>query len=174
MRQEALPLTRNSRSLGERGVGLADAGERQRWQVFVARRGQICDGCFGHGKHLLDEMIGNGAPFACGGGVLAEPLAKCAGEGFVRSVAGLERELENVRRARGQGPRRPTETTRPGRAERRHPRRGGEDMGQGETRRADRLGDLIERQRLAQMRFDEPDGALDHVHVSFPRRAICR
>jgi hypothetical protein len=91
-------------------------------------------------------------------GCRAEPGAERAGESFVRAIAGAERQVEDVGRARGQLAR---GLGQPPRAQVSQHRQAGdpaEGMGEVEARHAAGIGNIGERHRFAEMPFDDPEG----------------
>jgi hypothetical protein len=95
----------------------------------------------------------------------AELIAKGAGEGLVRSVSGVERDGEDIGRARRKFTRSFRETPPSDVAHDRLAGRSGECSRHVETRDPRIRRDIVERNFLAKPLFNKPDGFFDRIHI---------
>ena len=94
----------------------------------------------------------------------AEMVAERAGECFVRAVIRIQRQAENVRRARRQRARCVAEAAGANIAHDRKSGRSGKRPHHVEARDTADRGDLVERQRPGKMALDIPERLLGWIH----------
>jgi hypothetical protein len=84
-----------------------------------------------------------------------------------------ERDIEDVRRAVGQPPRRLAQPPGPRKGEHRLADDSGEGAGEMKARKAGHAGHIVERERLADVAFDVPERLGDRLHAA-PSEAMYR
>src|ERR1700722_1945044 len=98
----------------------------------------------------------------------AELFLERAGECFMRRIAGIEREFENIGRVAGKLARGLAEPAAAHIAHDRLARRCAERMRKMKRRYIARLGDSAEREIAVQISLDDPDGLGCELHVKLP------
>ena len=172
---KAMPQGGNAGAVLEADA-LAEAGDQHRLAGLETRRrdGIECGGV--HEDRLLKLEVVETRRGADRFGRDAEMVAERAGECFVRAVIRIQRDLEDVGRAARERARRLGEAAGAHIAHHRKPGRGGERPHHVEARDAGDGRDLVERQRLGEMAFDEPERLLGGIHgsrLSFEARPSC-
>ncbi|MFK4710172.1 hypothetical protein ABIF56_000874 [Bradyrhizobium elkanii] len=147
-------------------VTLADAGDEERLSGGNARRIDVIESCRDHGDRLLEIERRQARCRAHRLGRDAEMVAKRAGECFVGAVIRIQREAENIGRTGRELARGFAEPARPHITHHREPGRLRERPHQMEARDARNGGNLVERQRRAEMAFDVPERLLGWIHGS--------
>ena len=162
IRHEAIPL--GGDACVRSHVSFAEPEDEQRVAANHARRGDERSFAVIHSDCLHEIEARHVAALAQLVGCQAELLTERAGEGFVRAIARIERDRQDVRRSADERSGGQAQAARAHIRRKRAPGGHAERPRQMKPRDPHHAGDGFERQVAAQVALDVPEGSGSHAH----------